>query len=67
MTYYYCGQESLRRNEVANIVKKSLKFNSDDHYIYDGGQESLGRNGVAIIVDKSPKMQYLNAIPKMTE
>ena len=43
------------------------EFNSDDHYIYDGGQESLGRNGVAIIVDKSPKMQYLNAIPKMTE
>ena len=25
---YYCGQESLRRNEVANIVKKSLKFST---------------------------------------
>ena len=31
------------------------KFNSDDHYVYDGGQESLKRNGVALTVNKSPK------------
>ena len=40
------------------------KFNSDDHYIYYCGQESLGRNEVAIIVTK---MQYLDAVSKMTE
>ena len=40
------------------------EFNSDDHYIYYYGQESLRRNGVAIIVNK---MQYLDAISKMTE
>ena len=43
------------------------EFNSDDHYIYYGGQESLRRNGVTIIVNKNPKMQYLDAISKMTE
>ena len=43
------------------------KFNSDDHYIYYCGQESLRRNGVAIIVNKESKMQYLDAISKMTE
>ena len=42
-------------------------FNSDDHYIYYCGQESLRRNGVAIIVKKESKMQYLDAISKMTE
>ena len=40
------------------------EFNSDDHYIYYCGQESLRRNGVAIMVNK---MQYLDAISKMTE
>ena len=40
------------------------EFNSDGHYIYYRGQESLRRNGVAIIVNK---MQYLDAISKMTE
>ena len=39
-------------------------FNSDDHFTYYYGQESLRRNGVAIIVNK---MQYLDAISKMTE
>ena len=39
------------------------KFNSDDHYIYYCGQESLRRTGVVTIV----KMQYLDAISKMTE
>ena len=43
------------------------ELNSDDHYIYYCGQESLRRNGVAIIVNKESKMQYLDAISKMTE
>ena len=43
------------------------EFNSDDHYIYYHGQESLRRNGVAIIVSKKSKMQYLDAISKMSE
>ena len=43
------------------------EFNSDDHYTYYCGQESLRRNGVAIIVKKESKMQYLDAISKMTE
>ena len=43
------------------------EFNSGDHYIYYCGQESLGRNGVALIVKKETKMQYLDAISKMTE
>ena len=42
------------------------EFNSDDPYIYCG-QESLRRNGIAIIVNKGSKMQYVNAISKMTE
>ena len=43
------------------------EFNSNDHYIHYCGQESLRRNGVAIIVNKEPKIQYLDAISKMTE
>ena len=43
------------------------EFNSDDHYIYYCGQESLRSNGVALIVNRESKMQYLNAISKMTE
>ena len=43
------------------------EFNSDDHYIYYCGQESLGRNGVAIMVNRRVRMQYLDAISKMTE
>ena len=43
------------------------EFNSDDHYIYYCGQESLRRNGVAIMVNKESKMQYLEAVSKMTE
>ena len=42
------------------------EFNSDNHYICYCGQESLRRNGVAIIVNKESKMQYLDAISKMT-
>ena len=43
------------------------EFNSDDHYSCYCGQESLRRNGVAIIVNKESKMQYFDAISKMTE
>ena len=43
------------------------EFNSDDHCIYYCGQESLRRNGVAIMVNRRVKMQYLDAISKMTE
>ena len=42
------------------------EFNSDDHYIYYHGQESL-RSGVAFIVKKKEsRMQYWDAILKMT-
>ena len=41
------------------------EFNSDDHYIYYCGQDSLRRNGVAIMFKK--RMQYLDAVSKMTE
>ena len=43
------------------------EFNSDGHYIYYCGQESFRRNGVALIVKKGSKMQYLDAVSKMTE
>ena len=43
------------------------EFNSDHNYIYYCGQESLRKNGVAIMVKKESKMQYLDAISKMTE
>ena len=43
------------------------EFNSDDPYIYYCGKESLRRNGVAIMVKEESKMQYLDAISKMTE
>ena len=43
------------------------EFNSDNHYIYYCQQESLRRNGVAIIVHKEFKVQYLDAVSKMTE
>ena len=48
------------------------EFNSDDHYSYYCGQESLRRNEVALIVSpqestKEYKMQYLDAVSKMTE
>ena len=42
-------------------------YNSDNHYIYYCRQESIRRNGVAILVKKESKMQYLDAISKMTE
>ena len=43
------------------------EFNSDDHFIYYCGQESLRRNGIAIIETRESKMQYLDAISKMTK
>ena len=42
------------------------EFNSDNYYIYYRGQEPLRRNGVALIAKQS-KIQYLDAISKMTE
>ena len=35
-----------------------VKFNSDDHYIYDCGQKSLRRNGVALIINKRWRRIY---------
>ena len=43
------------------------EFNSDDHYIYYCGQESLRRSGAGIVITRESKMQYLDAISKMTE
>ena len=43
------------------------EFNSDDHCVYYCGQESLRRNGLALIVSKRVKIQYLDAISKMSE
>ena len=62
-------QEMARGNlEILGISELKWtgmgEFNSDDHYIDYCGQESLRRNGVAIMVNK---MQYLDAISKMTE
>ena len=65
-------QEMVRVN-VDILAISELKwtgmgeFNSDDHYIYYIRQESLRRNGVAIMIKKDFKMQYLDAISKMTE
>ena len=54
--------------EVSELNWKGMgESNSDDHWIYYCGQESLRRNGVAIMVNKRVKMQYLDAISKMTE
>ena len=69
------GNLEVVKQEVARVNNDILgiselkwtgmgEFNSDDYYIYYCGQESLRRNGVAIIVNK---MQYLDAISKMTE
>ena len=65
-------QEMARVNvdilEISKLKWTGMgEFNSNDHYIYYHGQESLRRNGVAIIVSKESEMQYLDAIPKMTE
>ena len=67
------GKLEVVKQEMArvNVDISKLKwtgmgeFNSDDHYIYYCGQESLRRNGVAIT--KESKMQYLDAVSKMTE
>ena len=46
------------------------EFNSDDNHIYYCGKESLKRNKGTLIVKKKKKkefkMQYLDAISKMT-
>ena len=65
-------QEMARVNiDILGISKLKWtgmgEFNSDDHYIYYCGQECLRRNGVAAQSTKQFKMQYLDAISKMTE
>ena len=66
-------KQAMARVNVDILGIRKLKwtgmgeFNSEDHYIYYYGQESLRRNGVAIMVNKKSKMQYLDAIRKMTE
>ena len=65
-------QEMARLNidilEISELKWTGMgEFNSDDHYVYYCGQESLRRNGVAITANKESKMQYLDAISKMTE
>ena len=72
------GKLKMVKQEMARVNIKILgigklrwtrmgEFKSDDHYIYYCGQESLRKNRVALIVNKSPKMQYLDAISKMTQ
>ena len=73
------GKLEVVKQEVARVNVNILgiselrwtrmgEFNSGDHYIYYCGQGSLRRNGVAIIVNKRVlKMQYLDAISKMTQ
>ena len=65
-------QEMARVNidilEISEVRWTGMgEFNSDDHYIYYHGQKSLRRNGVATVSTKESKMQYLDAISKMTE
>ena len=65
-------QEMARVNiDILGISKLKWtgmgEFNSDHQYIYHCRQESLRRNGVAIIVNKESKMEYLDAISKITE
>ena len=74
----YQGKLEVIKQEMARVNVNILgiselkstgtgEFNSDDHYIYYCGQESLRRNGVDIMSTKESKMQYLDAISKMTE
>ena len=65
-------QEMARVNvDILGISKLkwtgTREFNSDGHYIYYCGQESFRRNGVFLLSTKEFKMQYLDAISKMTE
>ena len=43
------------------------EFNSDDHYVYYCGQESLRRKWSSHHSQQESRMQYLDAISKMTE
>ena len=65
-------QEMARVNidilEISELKWTEMsEFNSDDHYIYYCGQEYLRRSVVPIMVKKESKMQYLDAVSKMTE
>ena len=65
-------KQKMARVNIAILGISELKwtgmgeFNSDEHYIYYCGQESLRRNEVSIESTKESKMQYLDAISKMT-
>ena len=73
------GQLVVVKQEIARVNVDILgiselkwtgmgEFISDDHFIYYCGHKSLRRNGVTIMVKKRvKKMQYLDAISKMTE
>jgi len=53
--------------EISKLKSTGMgELNSDDHYIYYYGQESLRRNEVSIESTSESKMQYLDAISKMT-
>ena len=41
-------------------------FNSDDHYIYHCGQESIRKKWSSHHSQQESKMQYLDAVSKMT-
>ena len=43
------------------------EFNSDDHYMYYCGKECLRKMEQPLWSTKESKMQYLDAISKMTE
>ena len=68
-------KQEMARVNVDNLGISELKWtirdelNSDDHYIYYCGQESPRRNGVTSNQhdQQESKMQYLDAISKMTE
>ena len=67
-------KQEIERVNINILGIRELKWTgmgevkSDDHHIYYGRQESLRRNGVAIMAKKKEsKMQYLDAISKMTE
>ena len=66
-------KQEIAKVNVAFLGISKLKwtgmgeFNSDDHYICYCEQESLRRNGVALQSRKESEMQYLDAIPQMTE
>ena len=66
-----CEMEIMNMNILGVSELKWMgmgEFNSDDHYIYYWGQESLRKKWTFPHKStKECKMQYLDAISKMTE